>query len=185
MIHVMPVYVNLMWVTDGEKPVLRIGETMTTPLERIHQALDIKGVPERGRVKLVCEKTGYSQGMVSKLLSGKSVLLDRFINVLCSSLLINKDWVVSGAEPTLTQCSTIIGQLDCYVPGDVATQEAIAMLSAMSEADTRKAIEVLKGVAPEPVNVTFLEAVAILSSMSEPNRWRAVAALKEMGIPKE
>lgn len=112
---------------------------MATPLERMHDALTLVGIPDRGRVKIVCEITGYSQGMVSKILSGKTEMADKFVKLVCTSLYINTHWVVSGVEPVLTQA--------ILPPGDVAFKEAISILSAMTESERWRAVAVLKAVA--------------------------------------
>ena len=69
---------------------------------KLDSCLDVAGVPTgRGRVKAVTEGTGYSQGMVSKLLSGKSPITPRFITVVCTSFGINPEWIYKGTEPVL------------------------------------------------------------------------------------
>ena len=48
-------------------------------LDELHAFLNSVGVPKRGRNKAVADKTGYSQGMVAKLLTGHSTLTERFL----------------------------------------------------------------------------------------------------------
>jgi len=70
-------------------------------LNRLLTALDTRNVPIKGRVKAIADKTGYSSGMVSKVLSGKVDSIDRFVKVVCSEFGICKEWVEEGKEPTL------------------------------------------------------------------------------------
>ena len=62
-------------------------------LERLHIVLDDLGVPIKGRGKALVDKTGYSQGMISRFLSGKDRLNDRFIKTLCRVYGISEDYI--------------------------------------------------------------------------------------------
>lgn len=69
-------------------------------LDRLIQGLDIAGVKAgRGRVKEVAEKTGYSEGMVSRILNGKNDPAEKFIIAVCAAFNINKQWVETGNQP--------------------------------------------------------------------------------------
>ena len=54
-------------------------------LDELHAFLNSVGVPKRGRNKAVADKTGYSQGMVAKLLTGHSTLTERFHKAVLSA----------------------------------------------------------------------------------------------------
>ena len=54
-------------------------------LDGLHVFLNSVGVPKRGRNKTVADKTGYSQGMVAKLLTGHSTLTERFQKAVMSA----------------------------------------------------------------------------------------------------
>jgi transcriptional regulator with XRE-family HTH domain len=73
---------------------------MNELLNRIHEGLDAANIPKRGRVKAVAEKTGYSEGMVSRILSGKIEPAEKFIMAL-ENFLIRKEWIKSGENPIL------------------------------------------------------------------------------------
>lgn len=47
--------------------------------------LDKMELPRRGRIKLVADKTAYSAGMVSKMLSGHADISDRFLSSLSNA----------------------------------------------------------------------------------------------------
>jgi hypothetical protein len=65
-------------------------------LERLNIALDTVGLPIKGRGKTLVEATGYSQGMISRFLSGKDQLNDRFIKTVCRHYGINETFIVLG-----------------------------------------------------------------------------------------
>ena len=85
---------------------------MNVLLARLQKALDLCGVPNRGRVKAVYEKTGYSQGMVSKILSDKAEMGERFIKLACSAFGINEEWVLEGKEPVVAESVRVIPTRD-------------------------------------------------------------------------
>lgn len=74
---------------------------MNVLLGRLHKALDLCNIPSRGRVKEVCGRTGYSQGMVSKILTGKVEMADKFLKLVCGAFRINISWILEGKEPVL------------------------------------------------------------------------------------
>lgn len=77
-------------------------------LYRLTEGLDASEVKiGRGRVKEVAEKTGYSTGMVSRILAGKVEPADKFIFAVCAAFDISINWVVTGAEPVLTPAGRI------------------------------------------------------------------------------
>lgn len=77
-------------------------------LYRLTEGLDASGVKiGRGRVKEVAEKTGYSAGMVSRILSGKVEPVDKFIFAVCAAFEISLNWVTAGIEPVLTPAGRI------------------------------------------------------------------------------
>lgn len=53
--------------------------------QELKTIIDNLGLPARGRIKMIADKTGYSSGMVSKLLSGHAAIAERFITVLNNS----------------------------------------------------------------------------------------------------
>jgi transcriptional regulator with XRE-family HTH domain len=63
----------------------------------------------RGRVKALAEATGYSPGMVSRILSGKIEPADKFILALCTAFNINFSWVTEGKGPVLKKLNIIYG----------------------------------------------------------------------------
>ena len=69
---------------------------MSEKLERLNIALDAAGVPIRGRGKALVDKTGYSSGMISRFLSGKDVLNDRFTRTVCREFGISHAFIQSG-----------------------------------------------------------------------------------------
>jgi len=68
-------------------------------LSRLLIGLKTVGVEKGERNKTVAEKTGYAVGTVNRILSGNAALTDRFIQAVCSSFAIRKEWVCSGEEP--------------------------------------------------------------------------------------
>lgn len=69
-------------------------------LERLHSALDALGIPKYGRNKHLADITGYSYPQISALLSGKAILNDRFVKLLCAKLMISEKWLKNGeGEP--------------------------------------------------------------------------------------
>ena len=71
-------------------------------LQRMITGIDTASVATgRGRVKALAEATGYSAGMVSRILSGKIEPADKFILALCAAFDINFSWVTDGEEPVL------------------------------------------------------------------------------------
>ena len=68
-------------------------------LERLIAGLDAANVKKYGRNKKVAEATGYSQGMVAKVLSGHVTLTDKFILSVCSAFYIRREWVYEGVGP--------------------------------------------------------------------------------------
>jgi hypothetical protein len=73
-----------------------IVETGDKKLERLNIALDFVGVPIKGRGKALVDKTGYSSGMVSRFLTGKDSLSDRFIKAVCWNFSINESYINKG-----------------------------------------------------------------------------------------
>ena len=69
---------------------------------RILEGLRLRGVSGRGMYSRIAEKTGYTLSMVGKVLSGKVVMGERFIKVVCNAFGINEDWVLLGKEPIET-----------------------------------------------------------------------------------
>jgi len=74
---------------------------MSEKLERLNIALDAAGVPIRGRQKVLVEKTGYSSGMVSRLMTGKDTLNERFIRTVCREFGIFDDFIQNGEGEVL------------------------------------------------------------------------------------
>lgn len=65
-------------------------------LDRLLQALEIKGCLARGGKKKLAEISGYSAGGVSDFLSGKQPLGDKFIRAVCREFQISEVWVRTG-----------------------------------------------------------------------------------------
>ncbi len=53
----------------------------------------------------MAEQTGYSLGMVARILSGHAELTARFIHAVCSGFGINKTWVETGEGDILSKTS--------------------------------------------------------------------------------
>lgn len=81
-------------------------------LERLIAGLDAAGVKKYGRNKRVAEATGYSPGMVAKIMSGHVALTDRFIQAVCSSFYIKKEWIYDGIMPINNQGFDLEGAID-------------------------------------------------------------------------
>jgi transcriptional regulator with XRE-family HTH domain len=97
-------------------------------VSRIVSGLDAANVPaERGRVKDVADKTGYSSGMVSRILAGKVDPAAKFIRAVCSAFNISFNWVIDGVEPVLNP-PTSLRQLTAE---DLKIQDGDAFDSSM------------------------------------------------------
>ena len=82
-------------------------------LKRMHEALDAVGLPKRGRNGIVAQKTGYSLGMVGKILSGHTEITDRFIRAFCWAFRLREEWVSHGTGDQLltsTEIENIIAE---------------------------------------------------------------------------
>jgi transcriptional regulator with XRE-family HTH domain len=102
-------------------------------LSRIDSGLDASNVKiGRGRVKEIAEKTGYSTGMVSRILSGKVEPAAKFTKAVCSAFNISLSWIIDGVEPVLNP-PTSLRQL---TPEDMKLQDGDIFDSSM---DIRKA----------------------------------------------
>lgn len=77
-------------------------------LQRLHFALTARGLKKHGRGIEIAEKTGYSNGQVSGLLSGKSQLSSRFIRTVCREFLINETYILEGNGDILIEQPGIV-----------------------------------------------------------------------------
>ncbi|ABK99015.1 helix-turn-helix domain-containing protein [Pelobacter propionicus] len=71
-------------------------------VSRIKAAFNAMGVAKRGVVKEVAVKTGYSEGMVSRILAGKNEPSEKFLLSVAAAYGIRPDWVLKGEEPILS-----------------------------------------------------------------------------------
>lgn len=74
-------------------------------LKRLRDGLDTANIPKRGRNPLVAKQTGYSLGMVARILSGHAELTARFVQAVCSGFGISREWVETGNGVILTKGS--------------------------------------------------------------------------------
>jgi transcriptional regulator with XRE-family HTH domain len=65
-------------------------------LERLLLALKGLRYLERGGKKKLADLTGYSQGTISDILSGKESLSGKFIHIACAKLRISENWIENG-----------------------------------------------------------------------------------------
>ncbi len=80
-------YVSVAWLRGGT-----VG-----PLERLLEGLKIaSGVKRYGMDKAVAEKTGYSEGLVAKVLKGHATLTPQFIQNVCAAFGLSGEWVELG-----------------------------------------------------------------------------------------
>ncbi len=94
-------------------------------LKRLRDGLDTANVPKRGRNPLVAEQTGYSLGMVARILSGHAEMTPRFVQAVCSGFRINKEWVETGTGEILKKADTEEDIAKWMVDG--ATQYRVAV----------------------------------------------------------
>ncbi len=77
--------------------------TCNEKLTRLQKAFDVLGLPNRGRVKDVAEKTNISRGMVSRFLSGRDPLSKNFIKLVSGSFGIGAEYINFGNGDMLTK----------------------------------------------------------------------------------
>lgn len=69
-------------------------------IDRLLKALDSNPQTSgRGRVKEISGSTGYSEGMVSRILAGKVEPSEKFLMAVCNTYLISKEWIEEGKVP--------------------------------------------------------------------------------------
>lgn len=83
-------------IADAVKKATLPSNSPDRKLERLHTALDAAEVPIKGRGKALVETTGYSQGMISRFLTGKDTLNERFIKTVCRKYGLNEEYIESG-----------------------------------------------------------------------------------------
>jgi transcriptional regulator with XRE-family HTH domain len=69
---------------------------LSSQLERMKEALQLCGVVVHGRNAELARKTKYSAGMVGKIMSGESIVTDKFIKYVSASYGINPEWIMTG-----------------------------------------------------------------------------------------
>lgn len=155
-------------------------------LERLHFGLDKREIPKRGRNPIVAEKTGYSPGMVAKLLSGHAVIGDRFIQAISSAFDINKEWLVYGCKP---QGSILTGEPEGLFDDNAPTKLppfitpptfSEIMDSAMIVVDS-----LVPGLGDGLKDNVVREGIKELIRMPDVKRWKAVTILKEMNSEED
>lgn len=108
--------------------------------ERLILALEGLGVKKWGRVKKVAEKTGYSEGQVSAILSGREAVNGRFKKAVCGAYLISEEWLETG-EGEMLLPSTVSEPISQTVlaeprtdhgPDDPVLEEGIRLMKKMS-----------------------------------------------------
>lgn len=130
-------------------------------IERLLAGLDLRRVPIKGRVKAIAEKTGYSPGMVSKVLAGKVTSIERFVKVACSEYDIDERYVYGDDfRPLIDTCKddelNLADKTKMFFPVELM-----------------ELFQVGKG-------AVAIEALSELKKMSEPMRWSAVAWMKQI-----
>jgi len=172
-------------------------------LDRLIQGLDIAGVKAgRGRVKEVAEKTGYSEGMVSRILNGKNDPAEKFIIAVCAAFNINKYWVSTGGTPTFL-CSgefhsasavltTSPSEFDKPIlnPNHITPSQLLRDKIQDAQIDLEKLIKILPGLADTNIQKALQsgvvrEAILEIMKMPVPRRWEAVGMLKRMNEKDE
>lgn len=85
---------------------------MNDKIQRLLKALDsIPDTKGRGRVKEIADKTGYSEGMVSRILAGKVDASEKFMVAICKTYFINRNWLETG-EGSIFLPRMYIGNVD-------------------------------------------------------------------------
>ena len=115
--------------------------------DRLLAGLAFRGVSGRGMNTRIAEKTGYTLSMIGKALSGKVVMGERFVKVVCNAFGINEEWVLTGQEPILDKAFPYAPSAEPQeVTGqaDVAMQEAFRLLQKLSDSDRWRAVATLK-----------------------------------------
>ena len=69
---------------------------MNENLLRLLEALESLGFKKHGRATALHKLTGYAVSTISDVLKGSSELNERFTKIVCTSVGIRYDWVVSG-----------------------------------------------------------------------------------------
>lgn len=123
-------------------------------IERLLAGLDLRQVPIKGRVKAIADKTGYSSGMVSKVLSGKVSNIERFVKVVCNKYDIDERYVYGQDFPPLLN----ISREDDYQENDPANGKKMFIPMDLLE------------LMQDGQGVVILEALAELKKMTEPMR---------------
>ena len=134
---------------------------MQNNVELLIEALNCANVPTKGRGRIIAGKTGYSTGMISKVLSGKVEAGERFLTVVSNAFGINIDFVNGLSASPLT------------IP---------ANNSRWYSAEEKEEIHFISGLLHEPI---LLEGARTLVRFSEAYRYEAVAMLKKLAVQAE
>ena len=115
-------------------------------LERLSTGLDLRKVPIKGRVKAIADKTGYSAGMVSKVLSGKVDNIERFVKVVCNEYMLDENyvWGLGDGNPLLPSISWDDQPEKEYFPISAVANEALNEIMKMSDTMQWRAVAMLK-----------------------------------------
>lgn len=117
-------------------------------LKRLIEGLDAAEVPSgRGRVKAVAKMTGYSEGMVSRILAGKVEPADKFITAICYGTDLNRFWIENG-KGTLFDMEKL--KTECDALGIKVYASANKPGNAMNADQMRAYADSLKKIPPQP-----------------------------------
>ncbi|ENW92785.1 S24 family peptidase [Acinetobacter dispersus] len=97
--------------------------------KRLHQAMDIKGYPMRGRARILSKEFEVSDKGASKWLNGEAIPETSKIPLIAKFLNVNSEWLLSGAKllsessnGTLTEI-----EVEVYEDGDPVPEGYVAI----------------------------------------------------------
>ncbi len=151
-------------------------------LGRLMSALESVGV-DKGKNKIVAEKTGYSEGSVKQVFAGRNPLTGRFITAVCNAFDIHQEWVETGISPDAEMMSERPSYAELELAGSKLDFMKIIKAHPDLCSSEEEFVERCKISDFFRADVACLEAVKELQKMSEVDRWRAVVVLKEMNDP--
>lgn len=149
-------------------------------IARLVKALD--ATPQtrgRGRVKEISVATGYSEGMVSRILAGKVDASDKFIMAICSAYSINREWLASGNKPV---GSILTGEPEgVFDENSPVALPAFMLRSNASDVMNNAMLAVdalVPGLGEGLKDPAIREGVKEMLKMPESERWKTVGELK-------